>query len=58
MRRRARALSGDVETDVAIIGAGMTGLTAAVHLASSGRRVVIVERDRVGGGELDIRLRI
>ena len=44
-------LSGDLETDVAIVGAGMTGLTAAFHLAAAGLRVVVVERDRVGGGE-------
>ena len=55
----ARALSGDVETDVAIIGAGMTGLTAAVHLASlrparCNRRA----RPRRRRRELDIRLRI
>jgi glycine/D-amino acid oxidase-like deaminating enzyme/nitrite reductase/ring-hydroxylating ferredoxin subunit len=48
----ARApLSGDVDTDVAIVGAGMTGLTAAFHLAAAGVPVVVIERDRVGGGE-------
>jgi glycine/D-amino acid oxidase-like deaminating enzyme/nitrite reductase/ring-hydroxylating ferredoxin subunit len=48
----ARApLAGDVETDVAIVGAGMTGLTAAFHLAAAGQRVVVIDRDRVGGGE-------
>jgi glycine/D-amino acid oxidase-like deaminating enzyme len=44
-------LAGDVETDVAIVGAGMTGLTAAFHLAAAGQRVVVIDRDRVGGGE-------
>jgi glycine/D-amino acid oxidase-like deaminating enzyme/nitrite reductase/ring-hydroxylating ferredoxin subunit len=48
----ARApLSGDVDTDVAIVGSGMTGLTAAFHLAAAGQRVVVIDRDRVGGGE-------
>jgi glycine/D-amino acid oxidase-like deaminating enzyme len=44
-------LGGDVEADVAIVGAGITGLTAAIRLVEAGRRVVIVERDRVGSGE-------
>lgn len=35
---------------VAVIGAGMAGLTAAVHLVDAGFEVVVVEaRDRVGG---------
>ncbi|MGH9312932.1 MAG: FAD-dependent oxidoreductase [Vicinamibacterales bacterium] len=44
-------LKGDVETDVAIIGAGITGLTAALQLVGAGRRVLILERDRIGSGE-------
>jgi glycine/D-amino acid oxidase-like deaminating enzyme len=37
------------EADVVIIGAGVTGLSAALALAASDRSVVIVDR-RVGGG--------
>jgi glycine/D-amino acid oxidase-like deaminating enzyme len=44
-------LSGDMDADVAIVGAGITGLTAAVRLVENGRRIVIIERDRVGSGE-------
>jgi glycine/D-amino acid oxidase-like deaminating enzyme/nitrite reductase/ring-hydroxylating ferredoxin subunit len=44
-------LSGDTETDVAIVGAGLTGLTAALRLIEAGRRVLVLERDRVGSGE-------
>lgn len=36
--------------DVAIIGAGYTGLAAARHLARTGASVVVVERDDVGAG--------
>ena len=36
--------------DVAIIGAGYTGLAAARHLARSGASVLVFERDRVGAG--------
>ncbi len=35
--------------DVAVIGAGPAGYVAAIRLAQLGRRVMLVERDRVGG---------
>jgi monoamine oxidase len=36
--------------DVAVVGAGLAGLTAATDLVARGRRVVVLEaRDRVGG---------
>lgn len=38
------------ETDVAVVGAGLAGLTAARRLRAAGRDVVVLEaRDRVGG---------
>jgi glycine/D-amino acid oxidase-like deaminating enzyme len=43
-------LTGDVEADVCVIGAGVTGLTTALLLQRSGASVVILERDRVGSG--------
>src|SRR4051812_46647464 len=36
--------------DVAIIGAGYTGLAAARHLARVGASVLVLERDQVGAG--------
>lgn len=43
-------LDGDITTDIAIVGAGYTGLSAALHLAQAGRRVVLVDAHRVGWG--------
>ena len=44
------ALTGSVESDVAVIGAGYTGLIAALRLAEAGLRVVIVEAEQPGWG--------
>jgi glycine/D-amino acid oxidase-like deaminating enzyme/nitrite reductase/ring-hydroxylating ferredoxin subunit len=39
-------LERDETVDVAIVGGGMTGLTAAYRLTMNGRRVALVERER------------
>ena len=44
-------LAGDVQVDVAIVGAGITGITAADLLTQAGLQVVVVESRRVGSGE-------
>lgn len=44
------ALSGDLDTDVAIIGAGFTGLSAALHLARNGIDASVLEANTVGWG--------
>lgn len=41
---------GDIRADVCIIGGGFTGLSAALHMAQAGLRVVVLEAQRVGFG--------
>jgi glycine/D-amino acid oxidase-like deaminating enzyme/nitrite reductase/ring-hydroxylating ferredoxin subunit len=43
-------LDGDASADVIIVGGGITGLTAAEALYSAGRRVILIEMNRIGGG--------
>ena len=47
---RTPALSSDMTTDIAIIGAGYTGLTAALHLAKAGLGVVVLDEHFPGHG--------
>lgn len=44
------ALKGDLRADVAIIGAGFTGLSAAYYLAQKGMDVVVLDAHRIGWG--------
>jgi glycine/D-amino acid oxidase-like deaminating enzyme/nitrite reductase/ring-hydroxylating ferredoxin subunit len=44
------ALDRDLEADVAVIGAGIAGLTAALALKRAGRTVAVMEAARVGTG--------
>ena len=43
-------LRGEARADVCVIGAGYTGLSAALHLAEAGMDVVLLEAHRVGFG--------
>jgi glycine/D-amino acid oxidase-like deaminating enzyme/nitrite reductase/ring-hydroxylating ferredoxin subunit len=44
-------LERDLAVDVAIVGGGITGVTAAFLLARQGQHVALIERDRLGHGE-------
>ena len=43
-------LSGQARADIAVIGAGYTGLSAALHLAHAGADVVVLEATQPGAG--------
>lgn len=47
---RPRAFEGDLECDVAVIGGGFTGLSAALACAERGFSVILVEREHIGFG--------
>jgi glycine/D-amino acid oxidase-like deaminating enzyme/nitrite reductase/ring-hydroxylating ferredoxin subunit len=44
------ALAGDARTEVAVVGGGIAGLTAALLLADAGKEVTLLEMDRIGRG--------
>lgn len=41
-------LKGNIETDVCIIGGGLTGISAAYELAKCGVKVIVLEKDKIG----------
>ncbi len=47
---RHEPLAGEVSVDVCVIGAGFTGISAALHLAERGYGVAVLEAERVGWG--------
>lgn len=48
---RYPSLQSDIETDVAVIGGGIAGLSTAYCLSASGRQVVLIEDGYIGSGE-------
>ncbi len=45
------SLHKDLETDVCIIGAGISGLSVAYNLSQSGKRVVVLDDGPIAGGQ-------
>lgn len=50
-----RSVTGRTD-HVVIVGAGLAGLSAALHLAGAGRRVTVVERAEVPGGRAGLKV--
>ncbi|MBP3505011.1 MAG: FAD-dependent oxidoreductase [Lachnospiraceae bacterium] len=46
-----KTLSTDREVDIAVIGAGMTGILTAYLLQQQGREVIVLEGDRIASGQ-------
>jgi Rieske Fe-S protein len=46
----ARPLDGDRQCNVAILGAGIAGISTAYELALKGQQVIVVDRGRIAGG--------
>lgn len=44
------ALTGTVDADLVVVGAGATGLSAALHAAERGQKTVVLEGGKVGWG--------
>jgi gamma-glutamylputrescine oxidase len=44
------SLAGDIRADVAVVGAGFTGISAALSLVERGYNVVVLEANQVGWG--------
>lgn len=44
------SLAAEIETDILVIGAGIAGLSTALHLAEAGLEVVVVEAEQPGSG--------
>lgn len=49
--RRRNPLSGDLETEAVVIGAGLTGILTAYYLKQEGISVAVLETDRIGSGQ-------
>ena len=44
------ALDGALDTEICVIGGGLAGTATALSLAEAGKRVVLIERNRIGWG--------
>lgn len=50
LRRKFEPVRGDVKTEIAILGAGITGLSTALELLQRGYKVAVIEALTIGAG--------
>ena len=48
---KRKPLNENIETEIAVIGAGMTGILTAYYLQKEGRKVVVLEAKEIGSGQ-------
>lgn len=49
-KKHVQPLSGNISTDVLVVGGGMAGLSAAQRFAQQGYKVVLIEKNYIGSG--------
>ena len=49
--RRREPLRADIEADAVVIGGGMAGILTAYQLEQAGVHAVVLEAERIGGGQ-------
>ena len=45
-----KQLNESIDTDICIVGGGLTGLSAGLHLSNKGYSVTILEANKIGSG--------
>lgn len=48
---KRESLQENIETEIAVIGAGMTGILTAYQLQKMGRQVIVMDAGRIAGGQ-------
>lgn len=46
-KKEYKKLEKEEETEICVIGAGLTGLTCAYYLTKAGKKVMVLEKDKI-----------
>src|SRR5438105_4335086 len=47
-------LTGEHQTDICIVGAGIAGLSVGYLLSKAGRKVIVLDDGKIGGGQTEV----